>query len=152
MDLVGLGPTTRKSSLHYNINNSSLFQVASYIVIVVTGTVLCRYRACTTRCFHVRSSHVRTQKDRKWTWQWSIDSNVHGCLYVFSTQNIVWIVSELLCFTREGETPPPAPTPLVGPTTLQILATPLVWFSVWEQHAQIPLVHISSNILLATVL
>ena len=46
----------------------------------------------------------------------------------FSMQNIVRIVSELPCFAQEGgKLPPPAPPPpLVGPTNLQILATPLL--------------------------
>ena len=46
---IGLGPTTRKSSLHYNINNSSLFQVASYIV---SSCQFCtdRYHAVSATC------------------------------------------------------------------------------------------------------
>ena len=123
MDLVGLGPTTRKSSLHYNINNSSLFQVASYIV---SSCQFCtdRYRAvigslptCTTRCsVHMRSSHVRTQNIMQRPQVDLVDSNVYGCLYVFSMQIIVRIFSELNS----------ALTPQVGPTNRQILATPLL--------------------------
>ena len=43
---------------------------------------------------------------------------------VFLCKYIVRIFSELPRFAREG--PPPAPTPLVGPTNLQFLATPLL--------------------------
>ena len=70
---------------------------------------------------HTQLASTNQTLYRKWTWQWSVDSNVvYGYLYVFSMQNIVRLVSEL---------PPPAPTPLVRPTNLQILATPLLCWS-----------------------
>ena len=57
-------------------------------------------------------------------------------------QKKVPIVSELPRFTWEGgKLSSPAPTPLVGPTTLQILAMPLPtllsWISVTNMNSQL---------------
>ena len=80
---------------------------------------------------------IATQTPQVDRWQWSIDSNVYGCLYVFSMQNKVPIVSELPHFAREEGNSPSRTHPLLGSTILQILATPLMysvepWCVLWK--------------------
>ena len=129
MGLAGPGPTTRKSSLSYN---SMFFLSSSYIV---SSCQFCTDWYCavsatyTTQCFHVRSSHVHTQNVlqrpqvdlavKRWL------KRVWVSILVFYAR---WSANSLRVSTLcagGGKLLPPTPTPLLGPTTLQILAMPL---------------------------
>ena len=118
MGLVGPSPTTRKSNLPYNINNSSIFQVSS--CQFCTDQYHAVSTTCTTQCFHASRATcahkiamqrpqvdlaVKCRLKRVWVF-----------IRVFYTKNEVPIVSELPRFAREGENSPlPHPPPLGGP-------------------------------------
>ena len=118
----------------YNINNISLFQVASY---TVSSYQFCtdRYCAlsatCQLRCsVHVRSSHVRTQNSHAKTASRPVAGKrrlkqVRVSIHVFYAKYSANSLRASALRAGGGKFPPPAPTPLVGPTNLQILATPL---------------------------
>ena len=106
MGLIGPDHTKIKLTLQYQ----QWFSLSSSYIVSSCQFCTDQYNdvsaICTTQCFHMRSSHEPTQNSYAKTASGpGSEASTQTCLYVFSMQNEVPIVSELPRFAWEGETP-----------------------------------------------